>query len=123
MSVSDSLGMTPKTAVVVLDELFKMRTEIEKKMEELDKRSPSRASAEYLALQQQHADVEKKLDRAMSWYSVHLLESSVHVLEDLKGETRTLKRLTKGLIGLTVVLVGLTVILAVLTWILVTKLP
>jgi hypothetical protein len=112
MSVSEELGMSRKEAAVVLKELFTRREDIEKKMAEMEKQlQPTGVSMPYIALQQQHADVEKKMDRAMNWYSVHVLENLEDETRTLRGETQTLKLLTKVLVGVTVVLAMLTGIL------------
>jgi hypothetical protein len=109
--------MSSKEVATVLEKLFKEREELDTKMKDLEKADPqSRFSGKYLELQQQFQSVDARIDRAMNWYSVH-------VLENLEGETRTLGRLTKILIGLTGGLVALTIVLAIFTWLLVTKLP
>ena len=111
MAEKESVGLDRKLTKRTLENLSKERRDIlnEMKEKELAGVNPygDGIPVSYVQAQDKLRDVERRIDLAREWYSLH-------VLEDLESSSKTLSGLTIILIGLTTALTIFTIFLILL---------
>src|SRR2546422_10028333 len=118
--MSDSLGLTPETAIKKLKELAVQKKRLEAEIEHtgidlsyMDLNSlPQQTARNFVSLRTRFGTINEDIGKLIEWFNFYYLErlqtstqTLVALTKELESGSRKVNRLTWGLVGLTVALV------------------